>query len=71
MTKLIKKGNSINTISGDILDRRAAEKIREIEGDFKKKSPWYVKSFNEFCNATALHGYSYIVRKDTAKWEKY
>lgn len=44
------------------------------EVDEKRKkadSPWFVKSFNEFCSATALHGYGYIVRKDAALFERY
>lgn len=32
---------------------------------------WYKKSFVDFCNATALHGYSYIVQKDASPYERY
>lgn len=31
---------------------------------------WYRKSFVDFCNATALHGYSYIVQKDASPCER-
>lgn len=31
---------------------------------------WFVNSFNEFCNATALHGYGYIVRKEASLVER-
>lgn len=71
MAKSIKNVKAINTISDKILAKRANEKLREIEGNFcKSNTPWYMNSFNEFCNATALHGYNYIVRKDIANWER-
>lgn len=31
---------------------------------------WIRNSFRQFCNNTALHGYNYIVRDDTAQWER-
>lgn len=51
-------------------------KIRPNQGNHRvdkkpQKSPWYVKSFNEFCNATALHGYGYIVRKEASFVERF
>lgn len=31
---------------------------------------WFRNSFRQFCSSTALHGYNYIVRDDTAQWER-
>lgn len=34
------------------------------------KEAWYQKSFREFCNATALHGYTYIVQPGAPLYER-
>lgn len=75
MAKNIKQVKPVKTISEIITTRRAAEKTREIErneeSEYKAdQQSWYVKCFKDFCNATALHGYSYIVQENSQKWER-
>lgn len=47
-----------------------AKRKENLDKQGTAERPWFVKSFNEFCNATALHGYGYIVRKDAALFER-
>lgn len=68
---------TIPTISNRIITVRMQEKFPKLKEKLKvdpavslAKKPWYVRSFIEFCNATALHGYSYIVKPNTALWER-
>lgn len=70
---MAKSEKPIRTISNRIVTVRMG--VDSINPSESKKNPeklaWYVHSFNEFCNATALHGYSYIVKKNTALWERW
>lgn len=70
---MAKSEKPIRTISNRIVTVRMGEdSTNPSESKQKPKKPaWYVHSFNEFCNATALHGYSYIVKKNTALWERW
>lgn len=76
MVKNIMQVKPVNSISEAIIARRAAEKAKEIENDRVRSSvrivptPWYIKCFKEFCSSTAMHGYSYIIREDSHKWER-
>lgn len=70
---MAKSDKPIRTISNRIVTVRMDVNTNNPNETKKnpKKSAWYVHSFNEFCNATALHGYSYIVKKNTALWERW
>lgn len=70
---MAKSEKPIRTISNRIVTvRMGVDSTNPSEPKNNPKKPaWYVHSFNEFCNATALHGYSYIVKKNTALWERW
>lgn len=70
---MAKSEKPIRTISNRIVTvRMGVDSTKPSESKKNTtKSAWYVQSFNEFCNATALHGYSYIVKKNTALWERW
>lgn len=60
----------IFTVSEQVLNENRFDEVTKTDSKQKKES-WFSQSFREFCSATALHGYSYIVRKDISKWERY
>lgn len=71
---------NINTISERTIWLRQGFPIKTVkpiagkaqhDSQVNKDEAWYKKSFREFCNATALHGYSYIVRPEASLCERY
>lgn len=60
----------IITVSEQVLNENRFNDVTKTSNNEKKES-WFSQSFREFCSATALHGYNYIVRKDISKWERY
>lgn len=59
----------IHTVSEKVLNENRFDEVTKIKENTKNES-WFRQSFREFCSATALHGYSYVVRKDISKWER-
>lgn len=60
----------IFTVSEQVLNENRFGEVTKIKENSKNES-WIKQSFREFCSSTALHGYSYIVRNDISKWERY
>ncbi|KAG4071872.1 hypothetical protein HA402_006033 [Bradysia odoriphaga] len=59
----------IITVSEKVLNENRFNELKKTK-DNEEKESWFSQSFREFCSATALHGYSYIVRKDISRWER-
>lgn len=60
----------IITVSEQVLNENRFNDVTKTSNNEKKEN-WFRQSFREFCSATALHGYNYIVRKDISKCERY